>query len=103
MEPEPVTVDESVEADGAIALAPEPTVVPEPAAAATASPRAAAPTRLPASVRAIQQQGVRKRRELDVEALGERDTRYALHELRRIAILTAMVVATLIVLGVVMR
>jgi hypothetical protein len=59
--------------------------------------------RLPTAVRAIQQQGVRKRREIDLAALARRDTQYALHELRRILILTALVVTTLIVLGVVLR
>ena len=59
--------------------------------------------RPPAAVRAIQQQGVRKRGELDVEALAIRDTQYALHELRRIAILATMVIVTLVVLGIVLR
>jgi hypothetical protein len=58
---------------------------------------------LPTNVRAIQQQGVRRRREVDLHALAVADTRYALHELRRIAILTTMVVVTLIVLGIVLR
>jgi hypothetical protein len=62
-----------------------------------------APSRLPQAVRAMQQQGVRKRREVDLHALAVSDTEYALHELRRIAVLTAMVIATLIVLGVVLR
>jgi hypothetical protein len=61
------------------------------------------PTRVPTSVRAIQQQGVRKRREFDVQSLAVRDTQYAIHELRRIAILATMVVVTLIVLGIVLR
>jgi hypothetical protein len=84
----------------------EPTLTAELAAAtapAPARPTRAPSNRLPTSVRAIQQQGVRKRRELDVDALAERDTRYALHELRRIFILTALVVATLIVLAIVLR
>jgi hypothetical protein len=41
-------------------------------------PSAARP---PASVRALQQQGVRRRREVDVDELARADTRYALHEL----------------------
>ena len=60
-------------------------------------------SRVPTSVRAIQQQGVRKRREFDVQSLAVRDTQYAIHELRRIAILATMVVVTLIVLGIVLR
>ena len=71
-----------------------------PAAPAPARP---APTRVPTSVRAMQQQGVRKRREFDVQSLAVRDTQYAIHELRRIAILAAMIVVTLVVLGFVLR
>ena len=69
----------------------------------TSSPESTPPGRLPTAVRAMQQQGVRKRREVDLEALARADTSYALHELRRIAILATMVVATLIVLGIVLR
>jgi hypothetical protein len=72
-------------------------------APAAAAATAAIPGRVPASVRAIQHQGVRRRREVDLQALAVADTKYALHELRRIAILAAMVVTTLIVLGVVLR
>ena len=68
-----------------------------------AAPVRAGATRLPTTVRALQQQGVRKRREFDVHALAIRDTNYAIHEMRRIAILSVMVIVTLIVLGVVMR
>ena len=65
---------------------------------------AAVPTsRLPQAVRAMQQQGVRKRRELDLEALARNDTTYALHEVRRIAVLATMVIVTLIVLSFVLR
>jgi hypothetical protein len=46
---------------------------------------------------------MRKRREIDLEALAKADTTYALHEMRRIAVLTAMVLVTLIVLGIVLR
>ena len=84
-----------------------PDVAPEPVAAAPASPPQpavrSASNKLPTTVRALQQQGVRKRRELDVDALAERDTRYAIHELRRILILTTLVIATLIVLAFVLR
>jgi len=73
------------------------------AAPAAASATAAIPGRLPASVRAIQQQGVRKRRDIDLNALAVNDTKYALHELRRIGVLATMVVVTLIVLGIVLR
>jgi hypothetical protein len=85
---------------------PEPaaTAAKQPVAAATAT---AAPARRyvaqPAAARAIQQQGVRKRREIDVNAMAMRDTRYAMHELRRIAILATLVIVTLIVLGIVLR
>jgi hypothetical protein len=70
---------------------------------AAAAATAAVPGRLPTAVRAIQQQGVRKRRDIDLDALAVNDTRYALHEIRRIAVLAAMVIATLIVLGIVLR
>ena len=76
---------------------------PEPVAATAASPVAASQGRLPGSVRALQQQGVRRRRELDVEALAVRDSQYAVHELRRILILATMVFVTLVVLGIVLR
>jgi hypothetical protein len=70
----------------------------------TAPARAAAPsTKLPTTVRAIQQQGVRKRGAVDLRALAERDTKYAFHELRRIAFLSIMVIATLVVLWVMLR
>ena len=79
----------------------------EPAAVAPAprpsAPQPARPARMPSTARALQQQGVRRRREFDIEALAERDTRYAMHELRRIAILTVLVIATLIVLAIVLR
>jgi hypothetical protein len=75
-------------------------VAEAPAAAATTS---AIPGRLPSNVRAIQHQGVRRRREVDLHALAVADTKYALHELRRIAVLAVMVVVTLVVLGIVLR
>ncbi len=77
-----------------------------PAASTTATASAARSTtggRLPTTVRAIQQQGVRKRREFDVHALAIRDTQYALHEVRRIFILASAVIITLIVLGLTLR
>jgi hypothetical protein len=79
-------------------LADGPVAMPPPTA-----PSRRQPTRLTGAARAIQQQGVRKRREVDLVTLARRDTSYAIHELRRIAILAAMVVVTLVVLGVVLR
>jgi hypothetical protein len=79
-----------------------PPVAASQAAASVASTRTPS-TRLPTAVRAIQQQGVRKRREFDIQALAVRDTQYAIHELRRIAVLATMVIITLIVLWVVLR
>jgi hypothetical protein len=93
---EPSAEDET---GAAAALAPQ----PAPAASPHEPARTPAPARLPTSVRALQQQGVRRRRELDVDALAERDTAYAFHELRRILILATIVVVTLIVLGIVLR
>lgn len=99
-------------ADAAAADAAEPDAFAEPdavaeilasTAPAVAAATAAIPGRLPTSVRAIQQQGVRKRRDIDLNALAVNDTKYALHELRRIAVLATMVVVTLIVLGIVLR
>jgi hypothetical protein len=103
-EQEPPVEDESPETqDAAVADDELVEATPEPAAApAAAAPAASTAARLPSSARALQRQGVR-RRELDVDALAERDSRYALHELRRILILTSIVIVTLIVLGVVLR
>ncbi len=81
----------------------EPDAVAEILASTAPAVAAATPGRLPTSVRAIQQQGVRKRRDIDLNALAVNDTKYALHELRRIAVLATMVVVTLIVLGIVLR
>jgi hypothetical protein len=83
--------------------APKPAPPPAPAPVGARAASAPAPTRLPTSVRAIQQQGVRKRREVDLDALAIRDTNYALHEIRRIAILTVMVIISLVVLTIVLR
>lgn len=108
--PEPVEEEQAPEEeqDGAELLADTlaPTPAPETARAAAVvapAPAVSSGARVPASVRAIQQQGVRKRRELDVHALAERDTRYAMHELRRILILTTMVVVALVVMAIVLR
>jgi cell division septation protein DedD len=69
-----------------------------------AKPAAPAPVgKLPTAVRAIQQQGVRKRRDVDLGALARRDTSYAYHELRRIGVLATMVIVTLVVLWFVLR
>jgi len=72
---------------------------PSPAPAAAAAPIG----KLPTTVRAIQQQGVRKRRNVDLAALARRDTSYAYHELRRIAVLATMVIVTLVILWFVLR
>jgi hypothetical protein len=69
---------------------------------APSAPASATGGRLPSRVRAMQQQGVRKRG-VDLQALAINDTQYAIHELRRIAVLAVMVVITLIVLAIVMR
>jgi len=106
--------DTALVEDEAVAAgaAPEALLPVEPAAA-FAAPQAVAPVpqaarpvasgKLPTAVRAIQQQGVRKRREFDVQALAVRDTQYAIHELRRIAVLASGVVVTLVVLTFVLR
>ena len=79
----------------------------EPAAAfapPAPKPVAAAPVgKLPTTVRAMQQQGVRKRRDVDLGALARRDTSYAYHELRRIGVLATMVIVSLVVLWFVLR
>ncbi len=95
----------------AVAMSSDPaTAFAAPAPAATketsvAKPPMRAPAPVPAvgAARALQQQGVQKRRGIDLNALARRDTSYALHELRRIGVLTAMVITTLVVLGVVLR
>ena len=91
---EGLDAEASVEDLGVEAAAPGRAAPPQPVAASY---------RVPTAVRAIQQQGVRKRRTVDVHGLAARDARYALHELRRIAVLAAMVIVTLIVLGIVLR
>lgn len=95
--------EEQPDVSDVVAAAPEPEAVPavEPAAPAPAPRQYTG--KLPTTVRAIQQQGVRKRREFDIRALAIRDTNYAKHELRRIAILAAMVIVTLVVLTFVLR
>jgi hypothetical protein len=72
-------------------------------ARASSAPATTASGKLPTSIRAIQQQGVRKRRDVDLQALAVRDTNYAIHEIRRIAILTVMVIISLVVLTIVLR
>jgi hypothetical protein len=109
-------VDDDEERDAAEVVraaveAAEPTVPAEPtsafsAAAAPASGAArqpVAPGKLPTTVRAMQQQGIRKRREVNIEMLQRRDSDYAIHEFRRIAVLAVMVVITLVVLTFVLR
>jgi hypothetical protein len=101
-------VEPSTRPTAAVALAPaadpveafSPPPAPEPVPAPVGAPT---PARTTGAARALQQQGVRKRRDVDLNALARRDTSYALHELRRIGILAATVVVTLVVLGIVMR
>jgi hypothetical protein len=95
-QPSPEPTPEAAEPDAVAEI-----LVEEAPAAAAAT--AAIPGRLPSNVRALQHQGVRRRREVDLNALAVADTKYALHELRRIVILTAIVLATLIVLAIVLR
>ncbi len=100
-------------ADGVVAMPNVPETEEPPRTSRNARAMAAAPAasvtvpragvRLPNAVRALQQQGVRKRRDVDLAGLARRDTDYAMHELRRIAILASMVVITLIVLAFVLR
>jgi hypothetical protein len=108
--PESETIPEAevnigvVEAPEAAPSAVAATAEPVGARAEPVAPARTYGTRATGAARAIQQQGVRsRRRELDVNALAERDTRYAMHELRRIAILATLVVITLVVLGIVLR
>ncbi|HEX5480319.1 MAG TPA: hypothetical protein VFY79_11440 [Dehalococcoidia bacterium] len=93
---------------------PAPTPAPAPVSSSTAAPGgvngagastngAATAGRLTGTARALQQQGVRKRREFDVDALAVRDSKYAMHEIRRIGTLAVMVIVTLIVLSLVLR
>ncbi len=111
--PEPAPVEEEVpDASDVVRAAARAAAEPEAAPAPPPPPVESAPNvpfkrtpsgKLPTAVRAIQQQGVRKRREFDIRALAIRDTNYAKHELRRIAILATMVVVTLVVLTFVLR
>jgi hypothetical protein len=98
--------DDAPEAEAPVAVeatkAPTAAFAP-PAPQPVASPSAASVGKLPTTVRAIQQQGVRKRRDVDLQALARRDTSYAYHELRRIAVLATMVVVSLVVLWFVLR
>jgi hypothetical protein len=95
------------EADGEFEPpAPEPDAVADILVAQApdvAAASAAVPGRLPSGARALQQQGVRRRRDVDLQALARADTRYAFHELRRIAILTTLIIITLVVLAIVLR
>jgi hypothetical protein len=90
----------------AIAESASTAAAPPPAPAAKPAPRAPAlKAAVPAAgaARALQQQGVRKRREVDVDALARRDSSYAKHELRPVLMLTAIVIATLVVLTLTLR
>lgn len=107
VEPAPAEEEEEPDATDVVRAAARAAAEPQPAPAvepAAPVPASRPPTgKLPTAVRALQQQGVRKRREFDIQALAIRDTNYAKHELRRIAILAAMVVITLVVLTFVLR
>ncbi len=98
------TLDEIDDAPEALATVATATAAFAPPAVAkvAAAPKQVS-TKLPTTVRAIQQQGVRKRGDVDLSALATRDTSYAYHELRRITVLATMVIVTLIVLWVVLR
>lgn len=94
----------AVDPTAAFAAPPVPDARTTPPAPAPATRSAQpVPARPAGVVRALQQQGVRKRSDVDLDALARRDTSYAVHELRRIAILTIMVVAALVVLTIVLR
>ena len=105
-EPAPVEEEEPDASDvvrAAARAAAEPEAPPAAESSEPAPFKRTPAGKLPTAVRAIQQQGVRKRREFDIQALAIRDTNYAKHELRRIAILAAMVIVTLVVLAFVLR
>lgn len=96
--------DETLELDETAASNEPMAAFAPPVAAAPAPVRSTVPAgKLPTAVRAIQQQGVRKRGDVDLAALAQRDTSYAFHELRRIAVLATMVIVTLVVLWFVLR
>ncbi len=92
------TVPVTTSAATAAFAAPEAT----PAAPPALTPAVAAAPKS-ATARALEQQGVRKRREVDLDAVAKRDSDYAMHELRRIAILTALVVVALVILTLTLR
>lgn len=103
----PTEEEQEPDASDVVRAAARVAAAPEAEPERAAQPPAPAPRpqtgKLPTAVRAIQQQGVRKRREFDIKALAIRDTNYAKHELRRIATLAAMVIVTLVVLTFVLR
>ena len=107
VEPAPAEEDQEPDASEVVRAAARAAVESEAAPERAEQPAPLAPQpetgKLPTAVRAIQQQGVRKRREFDIRALAIRDTNYAKHELRRIATLAAMVIVTLVVLTFVLR
>lgn len=102
--PEPAVAESASAASPAIAAFDPPAPAsPAPAAPATAAAVTAAAATRSSTQRALEQQGVRKRREVDIQAVAKRDSDYAKHELRRIAILTTLVVVALIVLTLTLR
>lgn len=81
-------VEPAAEAVPAAVAAPEPMPMPRPAQV----PSAVAPG--PAS---------RRKHDVDVDALGKRDTSHALHELRRISIFSVLVIIALVVMAMMLR
>lgn len=104
---EPAADPDSPDAVGSVASglaeAPVAAVAPAPVASSpstTATAAATAAARHTGAARALEQQGVRKRRELDVDALAKRDSDYAKHELRRIFVFATLIFAVLVLLAI---
>jgi hypothetical protein len=91
------------------AASPEPTTNPvaafeAPAAVATSpTPRVATAPVAPPAAQVASAPAARRRREVDPDELLAQDSSYAIHELRRIGITAAIILGTLIGLGVFMR
>lgn len=84
-------------ADPAVAFqSPVPTATAPSAPAAATAVAAPAPATAPAAA-------ARRRREVDPEELLAQDSTYAMHELRRVGVIAALILGTLIGLGVFMR
>lgn len=105
---QPTAQTVTTEPDTHVEPAAEPAAAGEPPVSVIAPPAVADQTATVAAARsatqrALEQQGVRKRREVDVNAVAKRDSAYAMHELRRIAILTTLVVVALVILTLTLR